>query len=51
MDEYEQKLRVVQTAQNMARAEELLSAFSEKHPDFAEELAAIAALLQGREEQ
>lgn len=47
LDEYEQKLRVVQTAQNMARAEELLSAFSETHPDLAEELAEIAALLKG----
>ena len=47
MDEYEQKLRVVQTAQNMARAAELLSAFSEKHPDFAEEIAEISVLLKG----
>ena len=47
LDEYEQKLRVVQTAQNMARAAELPSAFSEKHPDFAEEIAEISALLKG----
>lgn len=47
LDEYEQKLRVVQTAQSMARAAELLSAFSEKHPDFAEELAEISVLLKG----
>ena len=47
LDEYEQKLRVVQPAQNMARAAELLSAFSEKHPDVAEELAEISVLLKG----
>ena len=49
LDEYEQKLHIVQTAQRAAGAAEKLSAFSEKHPEFSAEIREISALLKGNE--
>ena len=49
LDEYEQKLHIVQTAQHAAGAAEKLSAFSEKHPEFSAEIREISALLKGNE--
>lgn len=46
LDEYEEKLHSVYTAQNTARAAERLASFAEKHPEFAEEIGAILAMLK-----
>ena len=49
LDEYEQKLHIVQAAQRAAAAAEKLSAFAERHPAFASEIEEISAILHSGE--
>ena len=51
LDEYEEKLHSVYAAQNTARAAERLASFAEKHPEFAEEIGAILAEMNGQSGQ
>ena len=50
LDEYEEKLHIVQAAQRAAAAAEKLSAFAAKHPAFASEIDEILSVLQIGEE-